>query len=282
MPDDRMLHRCQGHSAKLTQCDHLAYRVWNQYLLSADDFGVMVDEAAKIRGDNLALMRETEAEIRRCLDLLLSLGLITGFEHQGQRYICSLKWQDYQKIAYPRTSYLPDPSSEVFDKLSSKTRLLFKKKKKAKEGDGHRLTANGKRLKARSKEESDGRLTPDALVELWNTTVGATDLPKVAELGGARRSAALARLKEHPDAAWWTAYFGRVLQSDFLCGRLPRSAEHANWRPSFDWALKPANLDKVQGGNYDNRKANTPVDARQAARKAAEEAFIARGKAVES
>jgi hypothetical protein len=152
-----MLHRRQGTSAKLAQCDHLTYRVWTQYLLSSDDCGVMVDEAAKIRGDNLALLRESEEEIRKALDLLLSLGLVVRFEHQGQRYLCSLDWQDHQGVAYPRKRYLPVPPPDVLAQCSPKTRELFDKSSKAKEGDGYRhtLTANG--LSVRSSEgESEG------------------------------------------------------------------------------------------------------------------------------
>lgn len=257
MPDDRMLHRCQGHSAKLAQCDHLTYRVWNQYLLSADDYGVMPDIAALVRGANLALMREAEDEIRRCLDLLLSLGLVLRFSHQGQPYLCSEKWQDFQKVSYPRTSYYPSPTSETFGKLSVKTRKLFAKKCKAKGGDGHRLTANGLRLTASTSSEGvtgeAATFGPAELAALWNEAKAATDFPSAQKPSGAIRKHAAARLAEHPAREWWDAYFGRIVASDFLCARSARKPGHESWRPSFDWVLMPANVAKVESGQYDNR-----------------------------
>jgi hypothetical protein len=127
MPDDRMLHRCQGYSAKLSQCDHLTYRVWTQYLLSADDFGVMPDSAAIIRGANFALEREPEAAVVAALAFIKQIGLVEPFAHQGRQYLCSLAWQDFQGVRFPRASHYPVPPTEVFRKLSRRTAELFQR-----------------------------------------------------------------------------------------------------------------------------------------------------------
>jgi predicted RNA-binding Zn-ribbon protein involved in translation (DUF1610 family) len=266
MPDDRMLHRCQGHSAKLAQCDHLTYRVWTQYLLSADDFGVMPAAAAMIRGDNFALMQEAEAEIQRALDTLQQVGLVAGFDHQGQRFLCSLEWQDYQRIRWPRTTYYPSPSAEVLRECSDSTRKLFSKhpsklspRKGSKVAVSHRLTANGfSTSEGVQGEGQETGLTPTVLGQLWNVAVEGR-LPTVTSLSGTRRKHAAARIAEHPDPKWWRAYFDRIVASDFLCGRTPRKAGHEDWRPTFDWAINPTNLDKVVDGNYDNAKPSKPA-----------------------
>lgn len=44
---------------------------------------------------------------------------------------------------------------------------------------------------------------------------------------------------------WFRGYFGRVRANDFLMGRTPRSAEHANWRPDIDYLLTDKGLKQV-------------------------------------
>lgn len=94
-------------------------------------------------------------------------------------------------------------------------------------------------------------------VEIWNAVCGDL-LGRVAKLHDTRQRNLRARLLEWPAEYRlddWTAYCERILRSDFLSGRAPRSGEHANWRADFDWALKPANAVKVQEGRYDNDRS---------------------------
>lgn len=92
-------------------------------------------------------------------------------------------------------------------------------------------------------------LTDDmkSVLSLYNT-VG---LPKVAKLTAPRRRALRARMKEHPEYTWWTLFFSRVKYSDFLMGR----KKGVNWKATFDWLMKPANLQKVIEGHYDPLKS---------------------------
>jgi hypothetical protein len=49
----------------------------------------------------------------------------------------------------------------------------------------------------------------------------------------------------------FTAVFKRIEKSDFLTGRIGK------WHGcSIDWILKPANWQKINEGNYDNRENN--------------------------
>jgi hypothetical protein len=50
------------------------------------------------------------------------------------------------------------------------------------------------------------------------------------------------------------AYFERVESSDFLTGRKHSS----DWNADFDWLLKPANVQKVLEGSYDNSSRGSP------------------------
>ncbi len=85
----------------------------------------------------------------------------------------------------------------------------------------------------------------------WNETV--TTSPKVNTISGQREKLLRARWKEHPDIEWWQELFERITRSGFLTGRNERG-----WVCTFDWLIKPVNLDKLLGGNYDDREKPTP------------------------
>ena len=80
-----------------------------------------------------------------------------------------------------------------------------------------------------------------------------SSLPKIQEpkdWAKSRRDCIASRWKEHPDIGFFHDLFYKVQDSDFLSGR-------ANtFKAGFDWIFKPANLQKILEGNYDNRNAN--------------------------
>jgi hypothetical protein len=127
MPDDRLSHPRIGRSRKVSQLDHLEYRVWDQYRLSADDFGVMPDSASVIRGANIALERESEKRIQQALGKLVDVGLVHRFEHQDVNYLYSRNWQEHQKVRYPRGTHYPCPPPDELLRCDDKTLELFAK-----------------------------------------------------------------------------------------------------------------------------------------------------------
>lgn len=52
-------------------------------------------------------------------------------------------------------------------------------------------------------------------------------------------------------------FFKRVEKSDFLCGRCGK------WKATFEWILKPENMQKIRSGKYDQsyKQAATPTNA---------------------
>jgi hypothetical protein len=74
-------------------------------------------------------------------------------------------------------------------------------------------------------------------------------LPKVQKLTETRKKSIKARLKEHSDDQFWEDLFTRVEAADTLTGR----KQGFDWKASFDWIIKPANLTKIKEGNYDNK-----------------------------
>ena len=105
----------------------MEYRVWTQYLLSADDFGVMHATVVALQNDNLALASKSQKAIKRCLEVLVASRLVTRFEHQGQPYLCQHDWQRWQKVEYPRATINPCPPDHVLGTFDAVTSDLFKK-----------------------------------------------------------------------------------------------------------------------------------------------------------
>lgn len=170
MPEDRFFHPRLRSSAKVSALTYLERCVWEDMVLGCDDFGVIPFKPAKVRADNDRFaLQESEASIRGAMDRVLEVGLFIGFTHQEQHFACDPLWQDFQKVTYPRRTYHPAPTPEVFNKLSVKTRQLFNKHSNPPEQDGHRLKAKGSRLTA-----NGSRLTANGRGEREGGSVGAT------------------------------------------------------------------------------------------------------------
>jgi hypothetical protein len=112
MPDDRFLHKRAGTSAKVSLLNDLEYRVWTQYLLSANDFGVMAFDHVALQNGNAHLKRRPIKTLMRCLEAVKGRGLIHTFDHQGQTYCYQPDWQDWQKVRWPGKTLLPRPPLE--------------------------------------------------------------------------------------------------------------------------------------------------------------------------
>lgn len=188
MPADRLFHPRLGHSIKVSSLSHLEARVWAQYILSSDDFGVMMLSALRVQADNAALAREPHEVVQASLERLVFVGLVAKFQHQNETYICQLDWQDFQKVEYPRVSFLPKPHGELLKTCTVKTRRLFSKhpggspkrfpKVSRTSSEGFptnaraqaRGTANGLRLTANGRGEPEGSGLPFTRDELKHAT----------------------------------------------------------------------------------------------------------------
>lgn len=127
MPRDRLRSPRAGHGRKTTSLTDFEFRVWDQWQLSADDFGVMRFGPYKLKEDNGRLAKCDDAEIMAALDRIVEVGLALRFEHQGVLFICDPTWQEFQKVEYPHTTLMPKPPSSVLLHCNPPTRKLFQK-----------------------------------------------------------------------------------------------------------------------------------------------------------
>lgn len=127
MPADRFLHPRLGHSEKVNLLTDLEFRVWVQYVLCADDFGVMRRSSHTLQAANDHLSNRPRKMIDRCLDRLVTVGLLRGFEHQSRQYVYQHDWQTFQKVEYPRPTFEPKPTDELIALCEPKTQALFLK-----------------------------------------------------------------------------------------------------------------------------------------------------------
>ncbi len=125
MPDDRFLHSRAGHSVKVSGLSDFEYRVWTQYLLSADDFGVMRASAVTMQSDSDALAERPARAIEKAVKRLVTVGLLAEFEHQGRFYLYQPDWQKWQKVGYPRKTKQPRPEGAQLDACDFGTQRLF-------------------------------------------------------------------------------------------------------------------------------------------------------------
>lgn len=125
MADGRIIHRKVGTGLRTCQLEHLEFRVWVQYELSADDCGVMRASASVLRADNPRLEQEPIKRIQAAIERLVEVELVSTFTHQGQRFIWQTDWQDFQGVRYPRASTNPLPPRDLWEKATVKTQRLF-------------------------------------------------------------------------------------------------------------------------------------------------------------
>jgi hypothetical protein len=125
MPADRFIHPRLGRSEKVSKLKDFEFRVWAQYLLSADDFGVLAHSPLKLKSDNYALECRSDKSIVSALEHMLKCGLVKSFTHQGRAFLYQPDWQDWQKVTYPSRTINPAPTADVLETCSPQTQVLF-------------------------------------------------------------------------------------------------------------------------------------------------------------
>lgn len=125
MATHRVIEKSAGTGERSGSLSHLGFRVWVQYMLSADDYGVCPAEAAKLQGDNPALNDEPMKRVQDQIENLVTIGLCGAFKDGKRRYLYQTDWQTYQRIKHPSKTALPPIPAEVLEKCCDKTKELF-------------------------------------------------------------------------------------------------------------------------------------------------------------
>lgn len=90
-------------------------------------------------------------------------------------------------------------------------------------------------------------------VKLYNARAAKNDWPQCQQLTDRRRAALKARLQDIGGLEGWKVALDRVELSSFLMGKTERTGEHANWRFTFDFLLRPDHMAKLMEGGYADR-----------------------------
>lgn len=165
----------------------------------------------------------SRGKVRRFLDLLESLGMITKVGTPCGTLITIENYTKYQ-----------------CDETANGT------------SDG---TANGTTDGTQRKKDKKDNIyirQNDEIVSCYHDT--CKSLARVRTLTEKRKSSISARLHDGYTLDDFRELFDKAEKSDFLSGR------SGNWKASFDWLINPNNMVKVLEGNYDNKvSAEEPV-----------------------
>jgi hypothetical protein len=105
-------------------------------------------------------------------------------------------------------------------------------------------------------------VTIEKLKESWNDLAAQVGLATVMKLSQERRRKLAARIREHPDEAFWAQVFTNIALSPFLLGTAPSNG-HPKWRVDFDFLITNEThlLNIYEGGyntNYTTKVAASP------------------------
>jgi hypothetical protein len=126
MANHRLIHKEAATGQRTTDLDELEFRVWVQYLLSADDFGVCPATAVKLQGDNRRLAKVPTKKVQAAINQLVAVTLVQSFDDHGMRYLYQWDWQDWQRLKHASTTSFPPIPGELLEKCSPKTVALLR------------------------------------------------------------------------------------------------------------------------------------------------------------
>lgn len=235
-------------SEQVTNCSMAARVLFQGLWCLADREGRLEDRPAQIK---LLIFPVDKVNVESLLKELATERLVVRYETEGQRCIWLPKFKSNQPI-HPHEAQSDLPECNDICNYVSPNSSTIPDVITSHDMSRQEMTPNGNsRDRDISKSEDEERLTPEKLIEGWNTIVAPAGLPKVVELTPKRKQLALARIKEHPTQDYWEQTFSNISTSRLLRGMADKGRGHDNWRASFDWVIgNPENPVKVYEGNY--------------------------------
>lgn len=229
MAQYRLIYQGAGTGERITALSHLEFRVWVQYQLSADDYGVCPAEAVKLQGDNVALQDESQRRIQTAIERLIAVQLCGVFQDGRRRYLYQPDWQDRQKIRHFTATSHPAIPAEELRKCSAKTQAIFRERFR---NSSEEFPLHARACDAHANANADQRSEPD--------------VPPTGSRRGPRAHAAGALAgtlpRDHVDHGWCGARFCvKASQINELVRRYGAGGETAvpAWLTTLEAGLGP-------------------------------------------
>lgn len=121
----RLIHREASTGVRSSGLDDLTFRVWIQYMLLADDYGVCPAVPQKFQGDNPRLAKVAVRKLTQAIDALIRAGLVGRFTDGDNQYLYQPDWQDWQRLKHFTTTTYPPIPTPILAQCSEKTREIF-------------------------------------------------------------------------------------------------------------------------------------------------------------
>lgn len=125
------------------------------------------------------------------------------------------------------------------------------------------IKSNKDTSKSTATDENQEKIPYQAILEAYTNT--CKSLQKCTILSDKRKSAIKARFASGYTLEDFETVFKKAESSKFL-----RGGNDRDWRASFDWLIKDANMAKVLDGNYDDWKGDGTTDGRESGQTIAE------------
>ena len=249
MPN-RILKESITYSASIDRLTWFEECFFYRLIVICDDYGRTDARTALLKARLFPLKGVTEKQIGDALHKLSTVGIVHLYEVDGGSFLQLVSWKDHQQIRNKRSKF-PAPESNCKDLISIDI-------------NNNQPQSNVTVIQSESELESNTPLPPEGeapaaqeakkppnygrVLELFREL--CPSLPSPKEITKPRQGAinsAGQTLRKHD--LKFQQLFARVEASDFLTGR------DGQWdKCGFDWVLKPANLQKILEGNYDNKK----------------------------
>lgn len=242
MPPYRLVHP-RGNSRKLAGLTDLEHRVWIQYLLSADDFGVLLKNHHKLQADNRHLSNRKPKELMKCLGVIEACGLVRSFVHQGDTFLYQHNWQDFQRVTWPAKTTHPPVPSDLLANCTEATRMLFLVHPGARKAQIPKLLTAAEVPPAVL--QSTAEVPP---ILSGGTSATREELTLIENPKASSSKEGSARETGPPTDAWWMVVLNRYPQARRKWNRLTEEAFMQQMNafaagPDAAWVLFQANLE---------------------------------------
>lgn len=194
-------------------------------------------------------LREPSVSVQDSLNHLVSAGYIRlGTASDGKRYGHVLTFDDHQRVNRPTASKIKalglvwDASRTTHARLTEDS----SPERNREQGKEQGIEPIGSSASADADAPKSDRIPHQAIVDAYNGSLSG--LAKVREITPTRKTAIRSAWQASPQRRsleFWQAYFAECAEDPFLNGAGPYREPHANWRPDFDYLLKPRTVTKV-------------------------------------